>query len=143
MCDNAGDGRIWLVFCGAFMVCEEEGSCVHCIIQSSSPDNSSHDWHSFLARAASSWKVNVYNNYSYVHQYGLKAFSYEVMGLIFKWLWCCSLLGSILVMVGLYILLWGKMVETQNQESEAKLFQQDEEIMGQETQIQRIIVSKD
>ncbi|KAK4271732.1 hypothetical protein QN277_020379 [Acacia crassicarpa] len=56
-----------------------------------------------------------------------------------------SLMGSILVMVGLYILLWGKSMETlnQNQETVTKLYQEDGEIMGQEPQTQRIIVSKD
>ncbi|XP_054801155.1 WAT1-related protein At3g30340-like [Prosopis cineraria] len=54
-----------------------------------------------------------------------------------------SLMGSILVMVGLYILLWGKNTETQNQECVTKLYQQDGEIRGQEPQIQQIIVSND
>ena len=48
-------------------------------------------------------------------------------------------------MVGLYILLWGKSMETlnQNQESVTKLYQEDGEIMGHEPQTQRIKVSKD
>ncbi|XP_020232313.1 WAT1-related protein At3g30340 [Cajanus cajan] len=45
-----------------------------------------------------------------------------------------SVLGSILVIIGLYILLWGKKIEMQNHES--KLVQEAEETKNQELQVQ-------
>ncbi|EOY23796.1 hypothetical protein QUC31_008437 [Theobroma cacao] len=52
-----------------------------------------------------------------------------------------SLLGSIVVIIGLYILLWGKNKEVQNYAS--KIAQEAKEIREQETQLQVITVSCD
>ncbi|KAJ0047769.1 hypothetical protein Pint_14942 [Pistacia integerrima] len=55
-----------------------------------------------------------------------------------------SLLGSIIVIIGLYILLWGKKKEMQNCATKVGLGQdQAEEIKGQEPQLQLVTVSTD
>lgn len=53
----------------------------------------------------------------------------------------CSLLGSIIVIAGLYMLLWGKNKEMQN--GATKVAQETEEMKEQEPQFQVIAVTCD
>jgi len=131
-----GDSWVKCVLRGHVMVCEEEGSGLYGSIQPSCSDNVWHDWYPSLARAAASWKVisrmylATYSNYA--------IFFYKnhlTLQLNLTWFFLLfSVVGSVLVMIGLYILLWGKSKDMM-QNSATKFLQGVEEAKEQEPQV--------